>query len=64
VPGPKGFRSLKTNKDIGMWVGILIVPSFRLFSFIEDIQARFIFCVIYYNINETIKNVKIEIFNS
>jgi len=56
---PKGFRSLKTNKDIGIWVGILIGPSLRLLSSIEDKRPDTSFKIILSNIIGTMKKVKI-----
>jgi hypothetical protein len=60
VLGPKGFRSLKTNKDIGIRVGILIGPSLRLFPLLRIFRPDFSFNIILLNINETAKKVKIE----
>jgi hypothetical protein len=34
---PKGFRSLKINNDIGVWVGILIGPLFPQDLFIVSV---------------------------
>jgi hypothetical protein len=60
VLGPKGFRSLQTNKDIGIRVGILIRPSLRLFPRSRIFRPDLSFSIIALNINERTKNVKIE----